>query len=363
MLKILYDHQMFSMQKFGGVTRYFADLIYNLPEDFEKEIAMQYSENHYITKTYNQTYNSTNCIKNFRIKRRVYYFMNNRISLKAIKNNDFDVFHPTYYNPYFLKHIEKPFVITIHDMIHERFADSFSFYENIIKNKKQLAENASHIIAVSQNTKNDIVEFLDIHPDKITVVHHGYKQQVEIAEQLYENYILYVGERKNYKNFIPFLEAIIPLLHADKTLKVVCTGNAFSKEEISIFQQHSISSQLLHVQASDAILYSLYQHALVFVFPSLYEGFGIPILEAFANNCPVCLSNASCFPEIAQEAALYFDPTSKISICDTIQSVLSDKGIRNSLIAKGKEKINDYTINKMVSATSKIYEEVVKHNI
>lgn len=359
MIKILYDHQMFSMQKFGGVTRYFADLIHNLPEGFEKEIAMCYSENHYITKTYKQTYNSKDCIKNFRIKRRMYYFMNTHISLKAIKENQFDVFHPTYYNPYFLKYIKKPFVITIHDMIHERFVDTFPFYDNIAKNKKILAHKAAHIIAVSQNTKNDIVKYLGINPDKITVVYHGYKQQVEIAEQLYDNYILYVGERKNYKNFNFFLEAIIPLLHVDKSLKVVCTGSSFSKEEISLFHKNSISSQLVHVQASDAILYSLYQHALVFVFPSLYEGFGIPILEAFANNCPVCLSNTSCFPEIAQNAALYFDPNDKTSIRKTIQMLLSDCNIRQSLISKGKEKINEYTINQMVNNTCNIYKNIL----
>lgn len=361
MLKILYDHQMFSMQKFGGITRYFADLIYNLPDGFEKEMAMQYSENHYITKTYNQPYKSTDCIQNFRIKRRLYYFMNNQISTKAIKKKQFDIFHPTYYNPYFLKHIQKPFVITIHDMIHERFSDSFPIYDNIAKNKKTLVHKATHIIAVSQNTKNDIVEFLGIHPDKITVVHHGYKQQVEIAEQIYENYILYVGERKNYKNFIPFLEAIIPLLHANKRLKVVCTGNSFSKEEINLFQEHSISSQLIHVQASDAMLYSLYQHALVFVFPSLYEGFGIPILEAFANNCPVCLSNASCFPEIAQDAALYFDPKDKTSIRDAIQRIVTDDNMRKSLISKGTKKINDYTIDKMVNNTCDVYKNILNN--
>ena len=80
MIKILYDHQMFSMQKFGGVTRYFADLIFNLPQDFEKEVAMQYSENHYITKTYNQTFKTIDSLQNFRIKRRLYYFFNHQIS-------------------------------------------------------------------------------------------------------------------------------------------------------------------------------------------------------------------------------------------------------------------------------------------
>ncbi|MDD3329748.1 MAG: glycosyltransferase family 1 protein [Bacteroidales bacterium] len=358
MIKILYDHQMFSMQKFGGVTRYFADLIFNLPQDFEKEVAMQYSENHYITKTYNQTFKTIDSLQNFRIKRRLYYFFNHQISKKTIKENQFDVFHPTYYNPYFLKYIQKPFVITVHDMIHERFPDFFPAYENTAKIKKILINKANHIIAVSQNTKKDIVELLNINPDKITVVYHGYNQQIKASNALYGNYILFVGERKSYKNFYLFLEAIVPLLHANKTLKVICTGKAFTSEEIHLFQKYSIFSQLIAIQANDSMLYSLYQNALVFVFPSLYEGFGIPILEAFANNCPVCLSNTSCFPEIAQDAAQYFDPTDKISILDSIQKVISNKEKRNDLISKGKEKIKYFSINEMVSNTCKIYQQL-----
>ena len=359
MTKILFDHQMFSMQRFGGITRYFADLIYNLPFGFTGDLVLKYSENHYITKTYKQNYKKIDQIENFRIKRRFYYMVNQHIAKKAIKNDEFDLFHPTYYDPYFLSHIKKPFVMTIHDMIHEIYADTFPAYNNIAKHKKILAEKANHIIAVSENTKNDIIKFIGINPEKISVVYHGYNQQIEACEQIYDNYILYVGERKNYKNFIPFINAILPLLQADKALKVVSTGNPFSPEELAFFQKQNIVFQLIHVYANDAVLYSLYQHALTFVFPSLYEGFGIPILEAFANNCPVCLSNSSCFLEIAQDAVLYFNPQNKQSIFETIQKIITNHELRETLIIKGRKRIVDFSIENMVINTCNVYQNVL----
>lgn len=355
MIKILYDHQMFSMQKYGGITRYFADLMSNLPEGFCKEIPIRYSENHYLEQLNGQKFESIQCIKNFRIKRQFYYFRNQSLSIKALKKNEFNIFHPTYYNPSFLKYLKKPYVLTIHDMIHERYADMFLFYDKESKTKKLLAQKAQHIIAVSENTKKDIVEFYNINPSKISVVHHGYSHAKTSVNKLFENYILFVGERNYYKNFIPFVQAAAPLLHKDKQLKVICTGKSFSKKEIDLFISLNINTQLIHCNASDQMLFSLYRHALVFVFPSLYEGFGIPILEAFANNCPICLSNASCFPEVAGEAAVYFDPLDKESILNAISSVIYNPALAENLRIAGQLRIRQFNIEKMVSETCAIY--------
>ena len=114
MKKILYDNQMFTLQRFGGVTRYFADLMYNLPQgEFTAEMPMRYCENHYVTETYGHKYDKISFPNNYRIRRQIYMLTNKHISWKAIKFNDFDIFHPTYFNPYFLKPLkkrEKPFV-------------------------------------------------------------------------------------------------------------------------------------------------------------------------------------------------------------------------------------------------------------
>ena len=362
MKKILYDHQMFTFQRYGGVTRYFADLMYNLPQgEFTADAPMKFCENHYVTETYGNKFDKLSFPKNYRIRRRIYELANDFVAKKAIKDGDYDIFHPTYYNPYFLNSLkkrQKPLVLTIHDMTFERFPQEVLVYDKTIQNKRRLVGGADHIIAVSENTKKDIVEILDADPNKISVVYHGYKPIAEPAPQLFDRYILYVGERKGYKNFMPWLTAIRPLFELDKSLKVVCTGGAFTQAEQSVFAEWGITDRILHIQANDAQMASLYRHALCFVYPSLYEGFGIPILEAFANGCPVCLSNASCFPEVAADAAIYFNPNDADSMYSTMKELLNSTALREELCTKGTARGKDFSIERMVEQTCNVYRKL-----
>ena len=362
MKKILYDNQMFTFQRFGGVTRYFADLMYNLPAgEFTFDIPMRYCENHYLTETYGQKYDKISFPGNYRIRRRIYQLANKHISWKAIKFNDYDIFHPTYFNPYFLKSIkrrQKPFVLTIHDMTFERYPQDVLIYDRTIPHKKRLIAEADHIIAVSENTKRDIVEQLGTDPSRISVVHHGYRDIVRAAPQMLDRYVLYVGERKGYKNFFPWLSAIRPIFNLDPNLKVVCTGSMFTTSELKLFKKWNIADRLVHISANDAQMASLYKYALCFVFPSHYEGFGIPILEAFANGCPVCLSNASCFPEVAGDAALFFNPCDAQSMQDTLKELLVSNTLRDELRQKGLQRSKEFSLEKMVERTCDVYRKV-----
>ena len=362
MKKILYDNQMFTLQRFGGVTRYFADLMYNLPAgDFVSEIPMRFCENHYVTETYAREYEKIMFPKNYRIRRQIYILANKYLATKAVKNADYDIFHPTYFNPYFLKHVkhrQKPFVLTIHDMTFERYPQDVLIYDRTIPHKKLLISQADHIIAVSENTKRDIVELLGTDPSKISVVHHGYRSIAFPASQLFDRYVLYVGESKGYKNFFPWLSAIRPLFNLDPNLKIVCTGTPFSKAELKLFNKWNIDERLVHISANDAQMASLYRHALCFVFPSQYEGFGIPILEAFANGCPVCLSNASCFPEVAGDAGIFFNPNDAQSMLDVLKELLVSATLRDELKNKGMERIKDFSLEQMVENTCNIYRKL-----
>ena len=362
MKKILYDNQMFTFQRFGGVTRYFADLIYNLPaEEFIADVPMKYCENHYVTETYGHKYKKISFPDNYRLRRLIYSCANNNISKSAVKNSDYDIFHPTYFSPYFLKTIkkrQKPFVLTVHDMTFERYPQDVLIYDRTIPNKKRLIAEADHIIAVSENTKRDIVEILGTDPTRISVVHHGYRMVAQPAQQLFERYVLYVGERKGYKNFLPWLSAIRQLLVLDPTLKIVCTGSNFTSSEQEVFKNWGVTDSIIHIAANDAQMNSLYRNALCFVFPSLYEGFGIPILEAFSNGCPVCLSNASCFPEVAADAALYFNPNDADSMYNTLKEVVASQALRKELTTKGTMRGKEFSIEKMVEQTCNVYRKL-----
>lgn len=356
-MKVLYDHQMFSMQKYGGITRYFSDLIFDLPLGYEGELPILYSENHYLREKEDVVIRKFSDILPFRLKRLYYYHRNTILSNQAMKKNEFNLFHPTYYDPYFIKKIKKPFVITVHDMNHEKFPDLFLTYDNTSENKRLLAKEAAHIIAVSQNTKKDLVELFGISPNKITVVYHGYKQHCKSAEALFENYLLFVGERKGYKNFWNFIKAMVPLLNKYKDLKIVCTGNPFSREELEQLNQIKLIDRVIQKSVSDSELASLYRYALAFVYPSIYEGFGIPILEAFQNDCPVCLSKASCFPEIAENAAVYFDPSDLDSITEAVRKVLENKSLADDLRDAGRIRLKDFSIDLMVKNTCEVYNK------
>ena len=358
----MYDYQMFTFQRFGGVTRYFADLMYNLPDgEFAADAPMKYCENHYVTNTYGHKYDTIPFPANYRVRRRIYSLFNRNISERAIRQGNYDIFHPTYYNPYFLKAVKecgKPLVLTIHDMTFERYPQNVLFYDRTIQHKRQLIAEADHIIAVSENTKRDIVDILSTDPSKISVVHHGYKPITTVAPKLFDHYILYVGERKGYKNFQPWLSAIAPVLQLDPKLRIVCTGSPFTKQEMELFTQLGIDKRLIHISANDAQMASLYRNALCFVFPSHYEGFGLPILEAFHNNCPVCLSNASCFPEVAGDAAIYFNPGDAQSMLDTMKEILESQALRDELQKKGTLRSKEYSLERMVEQTCNVYRKL-----
>ena len=363
MKKILFDNQMFTFQRFGGVTRYFADLIYNLPAaEFEASLPMRFCENHYVTETYGGKYNTFSFPRSYRLRRRLYQPVNRFCAWRALSKCDYDIFHPTYFSPYFLGALEKnnkPFVLTVHDMVFERYPQDVLIYDRTIQHKKLLVEKAAHIIAVSENTKRDIVEILGTSPDKISVVHHGYRAVGSAAEQMFDNYVLYVGERKGYKNFFPWLSAVRPLLMKYPTLRIVCTGTPFGSSEVELFAKWNISDRLVHITANDAQMASLYRHALCFVFPSHYEGFGIPILEAFHNGCPVCLSNASCFPEVAGDAAIYFNPHDAQSMADALQELISSPALRDDLRLRGLQRSKEFSLERMVQQTCDVYRKLL----
>jgi glycosyltransferase involved in cell wall biosynthesis len=249
-------------------------------------------------------------------------------------------------------------------MIHERYEEIRTIEKKISEHKRLLAKKASKIIAISENTKQDIIRYFDVGEKKIDVVYLGNsitpKSLPENTISVPKKYILYVGVRSFYKNFKPFLSSIVSSLKKDAELHLICAGGGdFSGDEISLFQKFGIRHKVIHHPVGDEFLGGLYQNARVFVFPSLYEGFGIPVLEAFACGCPAVLSDTSSLPEIAKGAALYFNPDDENSIRETVEKVLYDETVRKELIAKGYERVKIFSWEKTARETRKIYESLL----
>lgn len=366
-MKILYDHQIFTLQKFGGISRYFYELIreFEKIDSIQTKTSLLVSDNHYISdKNYVKHINFLPDIE-FRGKQRLLTLINKPNTILELKKQNFDIFHPTYYDPYFLQYIgNKPFVLTVHDMIYEKFKDIPNSGDTISDYKKLLVEKAFKIITVSQSTKKDLIELFETDESKIEVVYHGNsmfpKSNISINITIPKKYLLFVGSRVGYKNFDRFIKSVSILLNKDKELSVVCTGGGnFKLSEIQLFEDLGISHQIFQYDVDDDKLAYIYKNALVFVFPSLYEGFGIPILEAFACGCPLVCSNAGSLPEIATTGASYFDPYSEESIRSTILQVLNNFGLREKLVQNGTKRLECFSWKFTAEKTMHIYKEIL----
>ncbi|MEN9918350.1 MAG: hypothetical protein RL662_786 [Bacteroidota bacterium] len=386
-MKVLYDHQIFEHQRIGGVSRYFSEIIRHLPSDIEADVSVEYSFNEYLKnldtpfvwKDQLITYNHFLPQVNFRGKKRLFaylanmfpdrypdlYKINQQQTIKKLKSKDFDIFHPTFFDDYYLDHIgNKPYVLTVHDMIIEMYPEFINSPE-FIKRKKKLVDNATHIIAVSENTKKDIINVFGTSADKISITYHGASLQENSDKPLNlpKHYLLYVGDRRmGYKNFLFFVAAVQPILHQRKELHIVCTGDKFSSEELHYFNSLGIASQMKIIFVDDKEMYGLYASAQLFIYPSYYEGFGIPILEAFQAKCPVVLANSSCFPEVAGEAGLFFDTKSHQDLRHAVISILDNKTLRNEMIDKGSKRLEQFSWEKSALQTAQIYKKILARN-
>jgi glycosyltransferase involved in cell wall biosynthesis len=196
-----------------------------------------------------------------------------------------------------------------------------------------------------------------INPDKISVVYLGTSWNATSKLKVLSrgSYILFTGDRTFYKNFTNFVLAVAPLI-LKYNLQLKCTGRPFTNAEIDLLKQQKIFDKTSVQFASEDELRELYANAICFVFPSLYEGFGIPILEAFACGCPLVLSDASCFPEIAGDAGVYFDPNSVNDMREKIDKVICSETLRKDLADKGFEQLKGFSWRKCAEQTAEVYE-------
>jgi glycosyltransferase involved in cell wall biosynthesis len=368
-IRILIDPQGFLMQRYGGVSRQMIEFYtrFLANENFEIRCPVLYSENQYLAeaKLAPRFFSFFHKIR-FRGKGKLLHYTLDKCSFKMViaelKRQQFDVFFPTYYyDTYFLKYLkQKPFVVTIHDMIHELFPEYFSQDRSMINNKLILMQHAARIIAVSQNTKNDILKlypFLDA--DKIDVVHvcHSIAPEYKEVKDLPENYILFVGSRRAYKNFKLLAEAISPILKSDPALILLCAGGgAFSGEEKKWLEENGLTNKVIQRNFFTDELASYYKKARLFVFPSAYEGFGLPVLEAMYFGCPVVLTNYSSFPEVAGDAGIFFELNNKEDMAKKVLSILNDESLRQEYIEKGKLQVEKFSWTN----TAKKWEQTMK---
>lgn len=367
-MKIQYDHQIFTQQQYGGISRYFYELIKRFDGvENSCDVATFFSNNAYYNQKVDSKLKPFFPNSNSRITGKIFRTVNQRTSSSVVKKGDFDVFHPTYYGDYFLENLKsKPFVITFYDMIHEKFSDQFSelqLDQKIYHQKKLMIEKASKIIAISETTKRDIIEIFGISGTNIDVVHLGnslINNSIGAKKIVDKDYILFVGNRSLYKNFKLFVQSVSELLIDNKLLLVCAGGGELTIDELAIIKGLGLEDYVVFEKIiNDSVLSNLYANALFFVFPSLYEGFGIPVLESFACDCPALLSNGGSLIEVGGDAAEYFNPNDSNSIHTAVSNLINNQSLRQKLKENGAIRLNEFSWDNTFSNTLDVYKSVL----
>ena len=383
-MRILFDYQAFEMQSFGGVSRSYAELISHMQEDgVPCKVGLKESDNAYVKlpglkplhHTHNKFFGGKKWFKGQRtLTRKIMQAtghkndclkINQEYCIKLLKQQQFDVFEPTFFDPYFLPYLKgKPFVLTVHDMIPELFPQYFPSDDFQIVNKKLLCPLAAAIHVPSHKTKDDLIKILNINPEKIYVIPHGASQisipKTEVPRPIDNPYLLFVGERRGYKNYNALLHEMAILIQSIPELNLLCTGRQFDEEEKKLISDLGLTNHISHCFANDDNFYSLYHNAVAFVYPSAYEGFGLPILEAFSCGCPVLLNNASCFPEIGGDAAIYFDIDRRGALAEHIKAFLQEsEQDKANLITRGRERAKLFSWKESARNLTKVYQTIL----
>lgn len=356
-MKILYDYQAFN-QHHGGVSRYHVELIKNLRKiGVECDIPYLFSGNVYLEEigvqhaNLLQYWNSGICSNGMK-------WMDQKICLHSIKKGKFDIFHPTFLNPYYVGHTKgKPVVQTMHDLIHEK-TDRFD--SAIVRARRaQVLKDADAVICISKETKNDLLRFYDVPEEKVHLVYHGSDQNITSCPELpmfQFPYILYIGNRKEYKNWSRLLEAFSML---SKDVHLVCTGVPFDRDEFQQIKRLSVSDRVHQFFASENEMINLLSYAVAFIYPSMMEGFGLPILEAYRSLCPCIISDILCFHEVAGDAAVYFNPKSVDDIFEKLAKTIFDEQKLHKLKLLGAERLKKFTWEKTAKETLEVYKTLL----
>jgi len=359
-LKIGIDCRMYS-KKFTGIGRYINQLILNLSKIDKTNQYILFLNKDDFQELKAPSENFTKVL----VDASHYSFKEQTKFLIELYKQRLDIMHFTNFNQPLL-YLKKQ-ITTIHDLtLHfypgrkfkspiYRLAYKLIMFLGILKSKE--------IISISENTKQDLIKFYPHSKKKISVIYNGIDTSfIDKSQKPAKNkkeYILYTGNWREHKN-LPNLIKAVHLLKTNYNFKgqLTLTGNPnpLYPEPLELIKKFHLEKTVNQVGlVSEKKLKELYENATIYAFPSLYEGFGLPILESFACQTPVACSRIACLPEIAQNAAIYFDPTSPSDIAEKLNKLLQNKQLQEDLIQKGKVRLKHFSFLKMTKQTHQLY--------
>jgi glycosyltransferase involved in cell wall biosynthesis len=371
-MRIAYDEQAFQIQRYGGVSRYVARLARELAGHGDRVavFAPFHGNAHLAAAAGFARYGVR--VPGFRFgPQRLLWGFNRLVTRFAIPAWKPDVVHETYYTRTPLAGRRLPTVVTVHDMITELYPDTHRHADRFIHVKRAAIGRADHVICASENTRLDLCRILNVPPEKTSVVHLGCDwpgtgDPVHAApEPGSRPFLLVVGQRSGYKNFLGLLDALgsSRWLMKDHDL-VLFGGPPLSAAEYRTAAFCGLpADRLRHVRGGDEMLSRLYTQAVALVYPSLYEGFGLPPLEAMAWGCPVVCSNRGSLPEVVGDAAYLFDPASRDDMRSAIEAVVGSEERQVVLRHAGRQRARRFTWQRCAAQTRTAYERAISCSI
>jgi glycosyltransferase involved in cell wall biosynthesis len=363
-MNIAYDHQFFSMFGYSGITRYFFEIISRIAyeQGVSVSLFMGWHKNKFSFNKHRRAFGLFFGPLRPALPKttRIFNIFNDALFPPFFSLTGADIYHQTYYR-YFLPRFKGRRICTVHDMTYELFPELYWGNDPSIVDKRTSIDRADALIAVSQSTKNDLVRLWNIDPARIKVIYHANSLTATPmpTPPIDRPYILYVGQRIAHKNFSRLLLAYCRSPRINREYGLVCFGgNAPTHEELSLLSQHGCEGKMIRLTGDDSLLATCYAHAAVLVYPSKYEGFGLPLVEAMHFGCPVLASNISSLPEVGADAGLYFDPSDTSELIHKLECVLSDSKLRESMATKGRIREAGFSWDLAARQTLELYKRV-----
>lgn len=349
---IIIDGIIFSLQESGGISVYYNEIF--------KRLELKKVEIDYKFYLYN---NNNKVIPKGEIF--TSQLQQTRLSINFERYLDFPlkeqsdiIFHSSYYRLPSTKNKNIKIITTVHDFTYEKFSP---FLTRSIHHwqKKRAIINSDIIICISDNTRNDLIKYIPQAAEKdIRVIYNGvsddfYKINKNLAPN--KKFVLFVGARNGYKNFTSVVEALKN--RDDIELKII-GGGPLNKKEKTLLNDNLNNRYIKLDYITNKDLNELYNHAYALIYPSLYEGFGIPVLEAMKAGCPVIAANSSSIPEIASDCALLLNSPNSKNIFQALE-MLEDLDFKEELIKKGLIQSSLFSWDKMFFELHNVYRELI----
>ncbi|MEH6544554.1 MAG: glycosyltransferase family 1 protein [Porticoccaceae bacterium] len=366
-MKIAFDHQIFNWQSYGGVSRYYTTLAQELRRQGQDVgiFAGVHCNNH-LSVLPSEVVSGMRLEKYPPKTNRFFQLFNHYAANYQINRWQPDIIHETYYSSRPPPKTTVPRITTVYDMIHELYPQMFFAKDKTGDWKRKTFDRVAHIISISHSTKRDLMDLFGVEEDKISVVHLGAnlsfsRYPSEQESDVQSPFLLYVGERGTYKNFNSVLRAIVKSKRLRNDFNLIAFGGGYFKDdELSLIASLGFKdNQVRQVAGGDDVLASLYHRASAFVYPSLYEGFGLPPLEAMACLCPVISSNTSSMPEVIGEAGEYFNPMDIDTMTIAIEKVVYSSIRTEELRALGRNRVKLFSWEKCAEETLEVYKKIM----